>query len=324
MTAATGSVWERLLPAGCGVRTADALALLYAARFRQPARTDRTRRRQICWLPISNSTKRTSRIIFAVSAAYYQLIGAQGEIAAAEATLRNSQTVQESAEERSEEWAGNAAGCAGSEGGDGTGGLRPGNVRAAGTNSAREPCGSAWAYRRHCRSKCKGLDSNAAARRAKRTGGECDDHAALRQRPDLLAQMAASTRDRRRHQASAFAIITRAFLFGNGGLSISSGARNWAAIRPVTTQGETWLAQLSARWTIFDARARYNELDRATLGQSGSEGGAASRCETERKWKFGRHTRMCRRRSGRSKRRRCCLPLPSNRIRRRSRHIAMG
>jgi outer membrane protein TolC len=30
-----------------------------------------------------------------------------------------------------------------------------------------------------------------------------------------------------------------------------------------TTQGDTYLAELSMRWTIFDGGARYNELDRA-------------------------------------------------------------
>jgi outer membrane protein len=201
-----------------------------------------------------------TRIIFTVSAAYYQLIGAQGETQAAEAALLNSQAVQDATQDRYDR------GLA----------TLPNVLQAkAATAQARYEVAAVRGREKLAHAKLTqalgvaptvplvvlGLQDNAPPEML-RESVESAIQRALHQRPDLLSQMAivhATEQDIKR--ARSYYLPTVGFS-GTADYQYIWGLRE-GSIPGTAAQGATWLAQLGARWTLFDGRARYNELDRA-------------------------------------------------------------
>jgi outer membrane protein len=213
------------------------------------------------------------QIIFQVTAAYYQLLSAQGQISAAEATLTNSQTVQDAVDAR----------------------LKNGLATLPDLLEAR----AATAQASYELENARGLERVARGQLAEALGTtptvtiqirklsdavppaaltepvESAINRALQQRPDLLAQLAqvrAAEAGIKRARSDYFPTVS---FSGNIDYQFNHG---YQQDNPSTsTQGETWLAQLSARWTIFDGRARYNRLDRARSEQRQAEAELATR-----------------------------------------------
>jgi outer membrane protein len=199
------------------------------------------------------------RIIFDVSAGYYQLISAQGEIAAAEATLTNAQTVQSAAEERLK---------------NGVATLPDVLEARAATAQAAYDLETARGVERVARGNLAGVLSISPTIALKvrplnetafpsvlEQSVEDAIERAFKQRPELLAQQV--------RISAAQAAIKGARSQYYPTLSFS-GAADYQYLHgsqppfpSVNSSGDTWLAQLSLRWTLFDGGKRRNDLDRA-------------------------------------------------------------
>lgn len=197
------------------------------------------------------------RIILAVSTAY-RLTSAQAQAEAAQANLTNAQTVQSSAEERLrnglatlpdvlEARAASAQAVYELETVRGSLriahaqltdalGLRPTTQLTVQSLSPAEPIGTLDSVERF-------IDR------------------ALVQRPDLLAQVAQI------RTADAAIRAAHARYFPSVTVSANAGEQFARGVQidnpPVSTFGETWLAQLTVSWTIFDGGSRRHTLEQA-------------------------------------------------------------
>lgn len=203
-----------------------------------------------------NNTHR--EIIYAVTAAYYRLNSALAQADAAQATLTNAQTVQSAVEARLnnglatlpdvlEARAATAQASYELESVRGLQRLAHGQLAEA---LGVSPTGAIQVR------NLNGIDTPALVESA-----DAFINRALSQRPDLLAQAT-------QLQAAAAAVRSaRSQYFPKVTFSASADQQYQRGIQPpnpaVTTSGDTWLARLSATWTLFDGRARYYELDRA-------------------------------------------------------------
>jgi TolC family type I secretion outer membrane protein len=198
-------------------------------------------------------------IIFGVSADYYQLISAQGQISAAEATLANSQTVQSAAEERLK---------------NGVATLPDVLEARAATAQAAYDLETARGVERVARGSLAGVLgispaivvnvrplSETALPTVLEQSVEDAIERAFKQRPELLAEQA------RIRAAQAGIKGARSQYYPS--LSFS-GTSDYQYLygqqaRSPTSQssGDTWVAEFSLRWTLFDGGRRYNELDSA-------------------------------------------------------------
>ncbi|HEY1215406.1 MAG TPA: TolC family protein [Bryobacteraceae bacterium] len=198
-------------------------------------------------------------IIFQVTAAYYQLVSAMEQVQAAEASLMNSQTVQEAVTAR----------------------LKNGLATLPDTLEAK----SATAQAEYDLETAKGAERLARGALAQDLGisptivlkvegiprtvtpdvlQEPVENAirrALVQRPDLLAQLALVKGSRaqvRRAKDNYYPVLkftgSEDFRWAEG-LQLGSSR--------AFSRKQMWLNQLNLSWTLFDGRARYNELDRA-------------------------------------------------------------
>lgn len=210
-----------------------------------------------------NNTHR--QVIYAVTSAYYRLDSALAQQQAADATLMNAQTVQQAVEAR----------------------LKNGLATLPDVLEAR----AATAQASYELETVRGLQRLAHGQLAEALGvrptvaisvqpigvtslalGESADAfigRALAKRPDLLAQAA-------QIQAAAAAVRSaRSKYFPDVVFSGSGGDQYQNGYQPpgpaVSSTGVTWMAKLSANWTLFDGRARYNDLDRARSAQRQSE-----------------------------------------------------
>ena len=203
-----------------------------------------------------NNTHR--QIIYSVATAFFHLNSAIAQAGAAEATLLNAQTVQSAVEAR----------------------LNNGLATLPDVLQAR----SATAQAAYDLETVRGVQRLAHGELADALGvrpteefsieslnfvptpalsdsADAFINRALVQRPDLLAQAAQIKGD------EAAVRSARAQYFPSVNFSANAGDQYQRGTQPpnpsVASTGETWLAKFSANWTIFDGRARYNELDRA-------------------------------------------------------------
>lgn len=199
------------------------------------------------------------RVIFEVTASYYQLLGAKGEVEAAQASLTNAQTVEEAVQAR----------------------LKNGLATLPDALEAR----SASAQATYELERARGFErvaqgrlaeavnvpptesllvediSKAATIRDLRESVESAIQRALQQRPDLLAQMAkvdAAGADTK--QARSNFLPTLSF----DGYAGHEWVRGTQTANPTTSaNAATWLAELQLKWTIFDGKERNRQLDLA-------------------------------------------------------------
>jgi outer membrane protein len=207
------------------------------------------------------------RVIFAVTAAYYQLLGAKGEVEAQEASLKNAQTVQEAVEAR----------------------LKNGLATLPDALEAR----SATAQAQYELEQSRGFERVAQGRLAEAVNvpptetllvedlskattieelRESVDSAiqrALQQRPDLLAQMAsvdAAAADAKQARANFYPTLSF------DGYAGHEWVRGTQTANPTTyANSTTWLAELQLKWTIFDGLERNRRLDQARAQESESK-----------------------------------------------------
>jgi len=212
------------------------------------------------------------QVIFEVTAAYYQLLGAKGELEAEEASLKNAQTVQEAVEAR----------------------LKNGLATLPDVLEAR----SATAQAQYELEQARGIERVAQARLAGavnvpptetllvedlskattieglRESVESAIQRALQQRPDLLAQMASvDAAAVGTKQARSNFYPTLSF----DGYAGHEWVRGTQTANPTTyANSATWLAELQLKWTIFDGLERNRRLDQARAQENESKAELAS------------------------------------------------
>ncbi len=209
-----------------------------------------------------NDTHR--KVIFQVMQSYYHLLDTMGQQDAAEANLKNAQTVQQAAEARLENGlatlpdvleARSAAAQADYD------------LQAAigATEIAHGDLATALAvsptiqFQVESIQKIKMPDSISDS-------VETSIDKALAQRPDLMQQVTQLRAAGAEVKAARRAYAPKLSLDGQAGLSHSYGQQEQLPGVYSPTQ-ETWNAQLSLTWTIFDGLARENRLARAQADQ---------------------------------------------------------
>jgi outer membrane protein TolC len=209
-----------------------------------------------------NDTQR--KVIFNVMRAYYQLLNTQGQQEAAEADLTNAQTVEHAAEARLknglatlpdvlEARSATAQADYDLQAVIGASEIAYGNLATALGISPLNPL------------KLETIEKLKMPQKIDETMDESIDRA-LAQRPDLLDRVAqlhaagAEVKEARRAYSPTLS------LDGTGGLDRIYGEQYEYPGRYSPTQ-ETWRAQLSLRWTIFDGLARENRLSKAKAEQ---------------------------------------------------------
>jgi outer membrane protein TolC len=199
------------------------------------------------------------RIIFDVTSAYYHLMGTEGQVTAAEATLASAQTVNDAVEARLanglatlpdvlDARSSTAQASYELETARGSERIAHGQLALAlGVSPAQEIRIASLPPE----ASFSGLEEPVEAAIAR----------ALRQRPDLLAQEArvrATEAEARQARSRYYPDLS---FSGTGDYQYVWGSQQGNP--SATTQGDTFLGELSMRWTIFDGGARFNELDRA-------------------------------------------------------------
>jgi len=199
------------------------------------------------------------RIIFDVSTSYYELISADGQIAAAEATLTNSQTVQDAAEERLK---------------NGLATLPDVLEARAATAQAAYDLETARGTRRVAHGRLAGVLgvsptltikvqplSDTAAPEILEQSVEGAITRSFNQRPELLAQTARIRAAEAAIKGARSAYYPTLSFTGLADYSFDHGFQ--PGNPSANTHGATWIGRLNFRWTIFDGGRRYNELDSA-------------------------------------------------------------
>jgi outer membrane protein len=204
------------------------------------------------------------RIIFDVTSAYYQVLSAQGQVGANEATLTNAQTVQQAVEER----------------------LKNGLATLPDVLEARAATAQAdydLETARGAERVAQGLLAEAlgtsptVALKVEQTTATMTAEAlrepvkdaierALEQRPDLLAQAAqvrAAAAAVREARDDYFPTVK---LNGFDGYEWAKGSQ-LGSPGPAEARAQLWDGELHFAWRIFDGHERYNELDRARSEQ---------------------------------------------------------
>jgi len=202
-------------------------------------------------------------IIFAVTAAYYQLVSAMGQVDAAEANLKNSQTVESAVDARLK---------------NGLATLPDMLEAKAATAQADYDLETAKGNERVARGslaqglgisptimlKVEGIPSAVTPDVLQEPVEEVINRA-LAQRPDLLAQVAqlrAADAQVRRAKDNYYPVLKYS---GSEDFHWAEGLQLGST--RAFSRKQMWLNQLNLSWTLFDGRARYNELDRARSQQ---------------------------------------------------------
>jgi outer membrane protein len=213
------------------------------------------------------------RIIFQVTAAYYQLLSAQGQISAAEATLTNSQTVQDAVDARLKNGLATLPDLLEARASTAQAAYELENARGV-ERVAHGQLSEALGIAPTVTVRIRRL-SDVAPPAALTEPVEIAINRALQQRPDLLVQLAQVRAAEAGIKGARSEYFPTVSFSGNVDYQFNHGYQQGNP--GVNTRGETWLAQLSARWTLFDGRARYNRLDRAKSEQRQTEAELAAR-----------------------------------------------
>ena len=209
-----------------------------------------------------NDTHR--RVIFQVMQAYYRLLDTKGQQDAAEANLKNAQTVQQAAEARLQNGlatlpdvleARSAAAQADY------------NLQAAigATEIAHGDLATALGVSPTTQFLVESIQDIKMPNSITDTVETSIDKA-LAQRPDLMQRVAGLRAAGAEVKAARKAYFPRLSIDGSAGLGRSYGQQEQLPGAYSPTQ-ETWDAQLSLTWTIFDGLARENRLARAHADQ---------------------------------------------------------
>ncbi|HEX4231524.1 MAG TPA: TolC family protein [Bryobacteraceae bacterium] len=209
-----------------------------------------------------NDTHR--RIIFQVMQAYYRLLDTKGQQDAADATLKNAQTVQQAAEARLQQGlatlpdvleARSAAAQADYD------------LQAAigATEIAHGDLATALGVSPTDQFQVESIQTLAMP--AEIAGAiETSIDKALAQRPDLIERVAQLRAAGAEVKAARSAYFPTLSFDGDAGLARTYGQQNQTPGVYSQTQ-ETWHAQLSLSWNLFDGLARENRLAKAKAGQ---------------------------------------------------------
>lgn len=200
------------------------------------------------------------KIIFQVMAAYYGLLNQIGQQGAAEASLKNAQTVQEDAEDRL------AHGLA----------TKPDVLEATAATAqaeydlqavvgaediARGDLATALGLPPETQIKIEAIDSLPAPSDLVQSVEQAVDRA-FQQRPDLKEQVARlRAAEAGIKQARSSYFPTLAFS-GDGGGQRQYGQQD--QLPPAYTSGEVWNVELELKWTIFDGTRREHQIAQAT------------------------------------------------------------
>lgn len=212
-----------------------------------------------------NDTHR--KIIFQVMAAYYRLLNAMGQRAAAEVSLKNAQTVQEDAEDRLNH------GLA----------TKPDVLEAqAATAQAQYDLQAAIGAEEIARgdlATVMGLPPDTAYQIEDITKlglpselAESVDaaiHRAFEQRPDLKQQVALLQTDDATIRQARSTYFPSIVFSGDGGLARQYGKQD--LLPPGYTIGEVWNVNLELRWTLFDGTRREREIAQAKAEKAATQ-----------------------------------------------------
>lgn len=221
------------------------------------------------------------RIIFDVTSAYYQLLSAQGQVEANQATLINARTVQQAVEERLK---------------DGLATLPDVLEARASTAQAEYDLETARGEERVARgllAEALGTSPTVTLQVERTTATMTAEglrepvkdaiERALEQRPDLLAQAAqvrAADAAIREARDDYFPTVK---LNGFDGYEWAKGSQ-LGSPGPAEARAQLWEGELHFAWRIFDGHERYNELDRARSEQRQAQAELSSlrdRAETQ-------------------------------------------
>jgi len=212
-----------------------------------------------------NDTHR--KIIFQVTAAYYRLLNQMGQRGAAEASLKNAQTVQEDAEDRL------------------THGLatKPDTLEAAAATAqaeydlqavigaeedARGDLATVLGLPPETRIQIQNINDLTMPPDLMQSVDQAIDRA-FQQRPDLQQQVArlrAANAGIKQARSSYFPTLS---LAGNGGLERQYGQQE--LLPPGYTSGEVWNVNLQLKWTIFDGTRREHQIAEATAEKNAAQ-----------------------------------------------------
>lgn len=212
-----------------------------------------------------NNTHRA--IIFQVTTAYYQLLNEMGQKAAAEANLKNAQTVQEDADDRL------ANGLA----------TKPDGLEAAAATAqaeydlqavvgAEEIARGNLATVLHLPPETQIQIQNIDDLALPPDLMEPEDQAvarAFRQRPDLKERITLLQAARAQIKQARSAYFPTLGFSGDGG-SVRQYAQQ-ALLTPAYNGGEVWSASLQLKWTLFDGRRREHQMAEATAETSAAQ-----------------------------------------------------
>ncbi|HTZ32850.1 MAG TPA: TolC family protein [Methylomirabilota bacterium] len=204
------------------------------------------------------------RVIFDVTASYYQLLGAKGEVEAAEASLKNAQTVQDAVEARLKN--GLATLPDALEARSGTAQSLYELERARGVERVSQARLSQAVNVPPTQTLLVEDISKAVTIQDLRDSVDNAIQRALQQRPDLLAQMAkVDSAQADTHEARANFFPTLSF-DGYVGHEWLRGTQTGDST--IYANGPTWLAELQLKWTVFDGKERNRRLDLAKAQES--------------------------------------------------------
>jgi outer membrane protein len=209
-----------------------------------------------------NDTHRT--IIFNVMRTYYRFLDTKGQQDAAEANLKNAQTVQEAAEARLQLGLATLPDVLEA---------RSATAQAdydlqatiGATEIAYGDLTTALGISPTSRLQVESIENLTMPQELADTVETSIDKA-FAQRPDLLERVAELRAAKYELKAAHSAYLPTLSFDGNAGLARKRGQQNQTPTVYSTTQ-ETWYAQLTLTWTLFDGLARENRLFKARADQ---------------------------------------------------------
>ena len=209
-----------------------------------------------------NDTHR--KVIFQVMQTYYRLLDSKGQEDAAEANLKNAQTVQQAAEARLQNGLATLPDVLEARSAEAQADY---DLQAAigATEIAHGDLATALAVSPTIQFQVESIQ-NIKMPDSIADSVETSIDKALAQRPDLMQQITQLRAAGAEVKAARRAYAPKLSVDGQAGLSHSYGQQEQLPGVYSPTQ-ETWNAQLSLTWTIFDGLARENRLARAQADQ---------------------------------------------------------
>jgi outer membrane protein len=209
-----------------------------------------------------NDTHR--KIIFQVMEAYYRLLNRKGQEIAAEANLKNAQTVQEAAEARLKEGLATLPDVLEARSATAQADY---DLQAAigATEIAHGDLATALGISPTYPFQVESIQDLTIPDGLTETVESAIDHA-LSQRPDLMQRVAELRASESEVKAARTAYLPTLSISGGAGEARTYGQQNQLPGVYSQTQ-ETWSAILSLTWTLFDGFARANRLAKATAEQ---------------------------------------------------------